>query len=173
MCSTSRRPSDPTRFGGNGDGYPTPMEMKAYPLLGDFSDRELDVLKLHGVLTYPQWPRRLIEVSQRVDRGWAVAVPPEAVHFLCTRHKLYITDLCRPLLGFEMLSLQSFVFPEPELSVRFQDVLLKDLSGNAFEASCCSAVLFCILRFALARRRGTRLVQSGVAQHARPGFFGR
>jgi hypothetical protein len=58
------------------------------------------------------------------------------------------------MIGKELLAVQS-IFIEPHITARFDEVLLRDLAGNAFEASCCAAILFaqCILLSSGAHQR--------------------
>ena len=60
------------------------------------------------------------------------------------RGRRYITTQCRFLLGMEEMHLQSLWFDDSLLQ-RFDNNLLCSLAGNAFEVSCCSAVVFTAL----------------------------
>ena len=108
-----------------------------FPGLLALSSREFDVLSMHGV-SFPESHCRFIELSQSCDRhrkaDGAGAVIPNI--------RRYISSRCRLLTGTEAMHLQSLWF-EDEILSRFDNRFLCDLAGNAFEASCCSSVIFC------------------------------
>ena len=91
------------------------------------------------------------------------------VRAITPRTKYYITDLCRVLIGIEELRLQSVHFPNMNALPCFSNELIRDLSGNAFEGSCCAAVIFCsrvlLSKGAAARERASN-VQSKAASPA-------
>ena len=110
-----------------------------HPGLAAISDREFEALRLAGVTCFPEPRLRLVEASQTIGRhpcsgdGYTGAVFPGA--------RRYITSQCRLLLGIEEMHLQSLWFPDQVLS-QFDNNLLCNLAGNAFEVSCCAAVVF-------------------------------
>ena len=60
----------------------------------------------------------------------------------------YVTSIVRPLLGVESLRIQGLFFTESDPRMDgFNDAFLKDLAGNAFEASCYTASLWSGLIF--------------------------
>lgn len=147
--------------------YPSEEACESYPFLRCIHLREFDLLHLSGVAEYPARERRLVEVGQSLARhspplqGYVRAITP--------RIKYYITDLCRVLIGIEELRLQSIHFPNMNALPCFSNELIRDLSGNAFEGSCCAAVIFCshvlLSKGAAARERASN-VQSKAASPA-------
>ena len=69
----------------------------------------------------------------------------------------------------EELRLQSIHLPNMKALTRFPNEFIRDLSGNAFEGSCCAAVIFCshvlLSKGAAARERASN-VQSKAASPA-------
>ena len=121
------------------DHVPAASCKKAHPGLNIFLEREFESLHLAGVTCFPEPETRVFDMSQSIDRSgssssaYAGAVIP--------RVKRYITSQCRATVGLEEMRLQSLWFPEDVLA-QFDDNLLFELAGNAFEVSCASAVFF-------------------------------
>jgi site-specific DNA-cytosine methylase len=147
--------------------YPSEEACESYPFLRCMTLREFDLLQLSGVAGFPSRERQFVEVGQSLARhapplqGYVRAITP--------RIKYYITDLCRVLIGIEGLRLQSIHFPNMQALPGFSNELIRDLSGNAFEGSCCAAVIFCshvlLSKGAAARERASN-VQSKAASPA-------
>lgn len=137
----------------NGTKYPTEEECERYPMLQRMSLREFDILHARGVDSFPSSERKLVEVSQSLYRTHPVEA--DFVKALTPRIKYYISELCRYMVGIEELRLQSIHFPLPERLLEFPNELLRNLSGNAFEGSCCASVVFacCVLLSSGAHRR--------------------
>ena len=120
--------------------YPGDSEMAKYPMLARILFREFDLLHLRGVVAFPTAERIIAEVSQSADRYSSTTT--DYIHAITPRMKFYLSDLCRFLVGDEELNLQSIFYEEPEKLSEFTNELLRNLSGNAFEGSCCAAVVF-------------------------------
>lgn len=112
-----------------------------YPGLHALTQREFEVLRLAGVASFPQTPLRLVEISQA---AWRLQSTSSHAGAMVPQGRRYITTQCRVLLGIEELRLQSLWFSETVLG-KMDDSLLGNLAGNAFEVSCCSAVMFSAL----------------------------
>ena len=106
--------------------------------------REDSILRFLGV-AIPEKKRRLLNLAPSINR----------VHFLiddvfpCTtpRQRIYITDVCRFLLGSESLSVQGIHYGG-EVQSRVdacEDRLKTDLAGNAFHTGCCGAAMLATL----------------------------
>ena len=118
---------------------PAPDIKELFPGLYGAASREFEKLALTGV-TYPEQRFRVFEVSQSADRQ----CPNDQSNCLGTLYpnaRFYMTDRCRMLRGIEEMHLQSLWFDDHILA-RSSDSILKSLAGNAFEASCSSAVFF-------------------------------
>jgi hypothetical protein len=124
-----------------GAPWPDSDTLQCFPGLHALSLRELDILKFHG-LTFPEAAARTMDVSQGLGRGH----PPRCglVPCLTPGGRVYLSHRCRLLLGQEALRLQGLFYPSPERLNIFEDKFLRDLAGNAFEASCCAAALFIV-----------------------------
>ena len=121
---------------------PSQSERQLHPGLRALSSRELEVLTLAGVRRYPEQDMRLVEVSQNAGRGSAAM--SRSTTAMVPRGRYYVTNKCRLLVGVEQMRLQSLWFDLDTLA-KFDNGLLGDLAGNAFEVSCCSAVFFSAL----------------------------
>ena len=127
--------------------YPDQLTMYTHPALKSFTLREYDILHFNGIREYPEKALRLIETSQSIGRSSSLE---DHVGTLTPKLRFYISTRCRPLLGVECLRLQSLFFPgheQGQFLLDFSDATLRDLAGNAFEGSCCAAVVFscCVL----------------------------
>eukprot|EP00969_Alexandrium_andersonii_P280263 12390330-Alexandrium_andersonii.AAC.1 len=60
---------------------------------------------------------------------------------LITLFLRYVTTRCREMVGPELLGCQS-LFMDMSTLLKFPDAVLRDLAGNAFEASCCAATTY-------------------------------
>lgn len=72
----------------------------------------------------------------------------EQVSTILPKGQKYLSNKCRLLTGYESLMLQGLFWSHEQdtLLQSMDNDLLLSLAGNAFEASCCSAVLLaCIL----------------------------
>ena len=113
-----------------------------YPSTRDILLREEGCLAFAGV-EFPEKTRRLINVAPSIDR---IQVSTE--HFLCTtpRQRVWVSDRCRFLLGYESLATQGIHYGDRDNIVRATgDKLLGDLSGNAFHTGSCGAAVVATL----------------------------
>ena len=115
----------------------------SFPAMHAIYPREFEVLRLHGVTSFPESATRILEMSQSAGRSHGESSPWCCLTITPTGRK-YVTSRCRFLLGIEQLRLQHVWFDESLLEGVPND-LLCDLAGNAFENSCFAAVLFCSL----------------------------
>jgi hypothetical protein len=113
-----------------------------FPGLACLSDRAWESLILNGV-EIPERKVRTVDVSQKMTRQ---NIAEDIVHAITPTGMKYLTHRCRLLHGLESLWLQSLPFTKEDVA-GFPETLLRDLSGNAFEASCCAAALFMQLVF--------------------------
>lgn len=122
---------------------PTDSVLTCFPGLRALQQRQFECLRLVGVTDFPERVTRTVDVSQMSGRA---KLAEGFVHTLTPSGQKYITSRCRMLLGTEALRLQSLWFGEAALSP-FDDSLLLNLAGNAFEGSCCAATVFssCVL----------------------------
>ena len=123
------------------DDAPCPRTVECYPTLRALTVRETDVLRFLGI-SFPELTPRTVDVSQNIARA---KVGVSLVGCLTAGARVYLSHRCRLLLGVEALRLQSFFHPDPGRLLAFDDRLLRDLAGNAFEASCCAASLLVVL----------------------------
>ena len=116
--------------------------LAAYPGIRELCPRELDCLALHGV-QFPEKTLRMINVQPSIDR---VTVVQD--HFGCTTpsQRVWLTDRCRFMLGYEGLLSQGIYYEGRDAVVRtVSNSLLQDLSGNAFHTGCCLATTLATL----------------------------
>jgi site-specific DNA-cytosine methylase len=113
-----------------------------FPWLRKLSVRQFEMLHLKGVRCFPESLPRIIDVSQQLSfcytsKDIMQCVTPEGIK--------YMTHKCRALMGVEALQLQGMYFPR-DVTDKFSNDLLSSLAGNAFEASCCAAMIFSSLQ---------------------------
>ena len=131
------------------------------PYLKCFTARKRSLLFNLGVLTFPEATCRVAELSQNLSWSRVLNVVP----CLTPSGEKYLTKFCRPLLGVEALRLQGMWWrPNAPYCRSFPDKLLRDIAGNAFEASCFAASFFAsfllrarLLRMRHGQRAGTEL----------------
>ena len=126
------------------------------PYLRAFTARKRSILFNLGVHSFPEETCRVAELSQNL----AFARILDVVPCLTPNGEKYLTKFCRPLLGVEALRLQGLWWrPSSPYCRAFPDKLLRDLAGNAFEASCFAASFFAsfLLRARLMRMRHAQL----------------
>jgi site-specific DNA-cytosine methylase len=123
-----------------------------FPGLRRFTLREIEIMQLAGVQSFPETACRTVEVHQAMGRQ---RLCEDSVACLTPKNVYYLTTRCRELLGLEKFRLQSIWFPPSTArSVeKYDHAFLSDLAGNAFEGSCVAAMLFCSC-VALAQRAG-------------------
>ncbi len=85
-----------------------------------------------------------------VETGQSLHRTKRTRHYVGTitpNSKFYVAQKCRWLLGVEHLALQSIFYENRNELMRYEDSLLKNLAGNAFEGSCCAAAIYatCVL----------------------------
>lgn len=110
-----------------------------FPGLQVVHPREYEILYLQGIRSFPDLPTRVIETSQSLQRG-SGETSPVCCPTMTPSGRKYVSSRCRFLLGAEQLRLQN-VWLDPEVLSCFPNKLLADLAGNAFETSCCCAVV--------------------------------
>jgi hypothetical protein len=155
-------------------------ELIAFPGLRELSTRQWDVLQSLNADSLPEKVSRLIDVTQQS----AMASPAtESAHCLTPKGVQFDTKRCRRMIGLEALRLQNIWYPDhdrkfeemlqglDETAFEKQDRFLVDLSGNAFETHCCSAVLMAaFIAIGMAKAEETEDCFSGsagsAAQHA-------
>jgi hypothetical protein len=126
--------------------YPSDEACERNPFLQYIKDREFDILYAKGVRDFPTQSQHIVDVSQSLSRS-SKRKFVDHVSTITPRRRFYIGSRCRFLTGLEQLRLQSIFFPDEEKLMTFEDHVLRDLSGNAFDGSCCAATIFscCIL----------------------------
>lgn len=117
----------------------TDDDIAAFPYLGILTARQLEELHLQGVRDFPERIQRVLDISQCLSRstpslGHSPVVTPHA--------ELYLSCRCRSIHPVEQFRLQGIYFPDEVLGGFRNDLqLLSSLAGNAFEVSCCVAVI--------------------------------
>ena len=122
------------------------------PYLKCFTARKRQLLRQHGIREFPESACRVVDISQNFKFGRVVK---EIVPCITPKGEKYLSHLCRPILGIESLRLQGFWPSNSELLGSFKESLLQNLAGNAFEASCFAAALWCTM-WTLARCSNVR-----------------
>ena len=112
-----------------------------FPGLQRFAVRDVEVMQLAGVLSFPETRCRTLEVRQSMGRQ---VLRENSVACITPKNIYYLTHRCRELLGLEKFRLQSIWFPPDKASSveKYDHAFLSDLAGNAFEGSCVAAMLF-------------------------------
>ena len=119
-----------------------------YPGLAMITEREMAILQLEQV-QFPENRLAAIEVSQ-TRSGHQVLRSTVVFPTIIPGSHMYLTSRCRKLTGIEALNVQNIRYPQDpnfEILSTFSDNLLRDLAGNAFEASSClvAVCLACIV----------------------------
>ena len=120
---------------------PDVATLLVFPTLRGLTVREHDLLYLSGIRDFPELEARCMDLSQSVQRRGRVS--KGFVHCLTPKGRFYLTQRCRFLHGIEALRLQSIYLADAQRITRaFSSAFLRDLAGNAFEASCCAMTFF-------------------------------
>jgi hypothetical protein len=112
----------------------SPEIVICFPGITQLTDRELDSLTVSGI-QIPEGEFCAVEVSQ--SSGCRRSA--DHYHAIIPRTRQYLARECRIISGVECLFVQNIRYPREELLFGFPDALLRNLAGNAFEASCCLA----------------------------------
>jgi len=142
---------------------PDESTLLCFPGLCRLVERHFELLHLAGVTEFPESTCRTIEVSQMIGRDFPRA---GQVATLTPTGMKYVTSRCRCLVGVEALRLQSLWFGECEsdrqqLDSMAEEVLLS-LAGNAFEGSCCVALIFAACVFLSTGAARTELTSESI-----------
>jgi len=134
----------------------------------ELTERCFDLLVVRGV-PFPDKFRRLVETSQIVGRSNPKLHEQSDTHFPCItpKMKLWISDLCRCVIGVEALHAQGIDYGlRQHQLLSYDSEFLSDLAGNAFQTGCLGAVALAIitsLGIALKRKAGQKIheIRSG------------
>jgi hypothetical protein len=126
---------------------------ETFPFLKVMTRRQLELLYLLGVRELPEKIARVTDISQNfgfasITEGRVPCITPKGMKF--------VTSRCRLILGYESLRYQGMWFDDRNTLTSFEDELLQDLAGNAFEVTSYAAVVWSTLVFRsrnFARRR--------------------
>ena len=118
-----------------------PDLLNLFPGLRRFALREIELIQLAGVRSFPETTCRTLEVRQAMGRQ---VLREDSVSCITPKNIYYLSNRCRELLGPEKFRLQSIWFPiDTAHNVdKYDHTFLSDLAGNAFEGSCVAAMLF-------------------------------
>ena len=108
---------------------PGSMEQTLFPTLRMIGPREFDMLRIKFGMTYPQRPRRVVNISQSFKRS------TENPGTLTPGMRHYISDKCRLVNGLEAFLQQGLYYGSEmmdTIAANFTSQFLLDLSGNAF-----------------------------------------
>ena len=133
------------RFGSRGldwhsSRHFSEAELANFPTLAALTDRQVEILELAGVQSFPEDTPRAVEMKHSADR----CRPGSHASCILPNGQQYLTHRCRFMLPYESLALQG-IHVEPEFAQRFPRMLVQSLAGNAFETSCCLGTLCCTL----------------------------
>ena len=95
------------------------------------------MLELKRITQFPESEPRTLELKHNVIRG---AKPQREASTILPGGQQYLTNKCRLMLPQESLIFQGIHAPASILD-QFEDRILQDLSGSAFETSCCMGTL--------------------------------
>ena len=118
---------------------PEDRVLRDYPCLKLLNFRQLEILRLHSI-PFPDTQGRTIDVSQGMSRCRVKSKTKAAI--VTPASSIYLASRCRTACGREDLAFQCIHYGErQERLAEFEDGLIRDLAGNAWETTCAGVMM--------------------------------